>query len=335
MSTHFFGLNERAYSYSHSIGRNEYAGTGLRHPVDMAIGANDMLYVLNRSREDRPDGVRVSLVTLNEEYISEFGSFGEGEGQFIWPASIALDSEENVYVADEWLSRITVFSKIGEFLSNWGKKGSGDGEIDHPAGLAISRDGTLYMTDSENHRVQLFTLDGRFKAKFGSLGSGPGQFNMPWGIALDKDGRVFVADWRNDRIQQFTPEGEWQASFGQPGSGAGQLTRPSSVCVDADGDIYIADRQNDRVQVLSPDGRYVTHMRGDHSLSQWGRDKLISNPDMIRQRALAVGNDGGIFEKSFKQPTSVKIDNQGRLVVLENFGGRIQVYAKSKDPVLV
>ena len=158
---------------------------------------------------------------------------------------------------------------------------------------------------------------------------------MPWGIALDKDGRVFVADWRNDRIQQFTPEGEWQASFGQPGSGAGQLTRPSGVCVDADGDIYIADRQNDRVQVLSPDGRYVTQLRGDHSLSQWGRDKLISNPDMIRQRALAVGDDGGIWEKGFKQPCSVKIDNQGRLVVLENFGGRIQVYAKSKEPVLV
>ena len=115
----------------------------------------------------------------------------------------------------------------------------------------------------------------------------------------------------------------------------GQFNRPSSVSVDSDGDIYVVDWQNNRVQVLSPDGRYVAQMRGDHVLSKWGRDKLLSNPDMIRQRALAIGNDGGSFDKSFGQAYAVKIDNQGRVVVLENFGGRIQVYAKSKDPVLV
>ena len=335
MSAHFFGLTDRAFPYSHSIGRNEFAGTGFRHPVDIAIGAGDVAYVLNRSREDRRDGIRVSIITLNEEYISEFASYGEADGLFVWPTSIALDAQGNVYVADEWLHRISVFSKDGEFLSKWGKGGSGDGEIDFPAGIVISPDGTLFLTDSRNHRVQKFTLDGRFLGNFGSFGSGPGQLNLPWGIALDQDGLVYVADWRNDRIQQFTADGEWQASFGQSGSGVGQFNRPSGVCVDADGDIYVADRQNNRVQVLGPDGRFVAQIHGNHVLSPWGREKLMSNPDMIRQRAMAYGNDGGSFERSFAQPCAVKIDTQGRLVVLENFGGRIQVYQKSKEPVLV
>ena len=361
MSTHFFGLKERSFAYSHSLGRNEFSGTGFRNPVDIAVGGNDVVYVVNRGYEYRTDGVHISVVTMNEEYITEFGSYGAGPGQFVWPTSIALDSQGNVYLADEWLNRISVFNSDGEFTRSWpngfeggasnddagrmiaygsgpdipaGKSGSGDGELDRPAGITISKDGTMFVTDSRNHRIQKFTLDGKFLGKFGTFGSGPGQLNMPWGIALDKDGNVFVADWRNDRIQQFTADGEWVASFGQSGDGVGQFNRPNGVCVDDDGDIYVADWLNNRVQVLAPDGRFVTALKGDHVLSQWGKDKLNSNPDMIRQRALAYSHDPS-YERNFNHPCAVKIDGQGRLAVLDHFGGRIQVYAKSKDPVLV
>ena len=334
MSTHFFGLNQRAYDYSHSLGRRNLTGNGFTNPMDMVISEGDVAYVVNRSYEQRPDGIHVTMMTLDEEYITEFSSCGEAEGQLVWPTSIALDAKGNVYVADEWLNRISIFDKDGEFLSSWGKAGSGDGELDRPAGIAISGDGTMFLTDSRNHRVQKFSLDGQFKGKFGSFGDGPGQFNMPWGIALDKEGQVFVADWRNDRIQQFTADGEWQMSVGQSGSNAGQFNRPNSVCVDEDGDIYVADWLNNRVQVLTPEGRFVTSMVGDSVLSQSAKENLWANPDHIRQRALAYAYDPG-FEQRFGRPCAVKIDRQGRVCVLENLRGRIQVYTKTKDPVLV
>lgn len=333
MSTHFFGLSDRTFTYSHSVGRNEFAGTGFRNPVDLALGADDVVYVVNRSYENRPDGVRVTMCTLGEDYISEFGSYGEGDGQFIWPSSIAIDSNENVYISDEWLNRITIYDKDGEFLSKWGKTGSGDGELDRPAGLAINGD-TIYVTDSRNNRVQKFSLAGQYKGKFGSAGSGNGQFNMPWGIALDQEGNVYVADWRNDRVQQFSADGQWLATFGGSGSGVGQFNRPSGVAVDQDGDIYVADWMNDRVQVLAKDGRFVTQLRGDHVLSQWGKDKLLSNPDMIRQRQLAQVTNPD-FDKRFTRPCAVKIDAQNRIAVLDHTRGRIQVYAKTQEPVLV
>jgi len=334
MSTHFFGMKDWTFAYSHSVGRNEFAGTGFRNPVDLALGANDAVYVINRSYENRPDGVHVTAVTLNEEYIREFGSGGEGDGQFVWPTSIALDQDENVYVADEWLNRISIFDKEGKFLSKWGKPGSEDGELNRPAGLAITN-GTMFVSDSRNHRIQQFSLDGKYLGQFGIFGSGPGELNMPWGLDLDKDGNVYVADWRNDRIQKFSPDGQPVASFGQSGSGVGQFNRPSGVCVDQDGDIYIADRQNDRVQVLAPNGRFITRFTGDHQLSKWGKEKLLSNPDMIRQRALAIAHDHGTFEKSFSHPCAVKVDDQYRIAVLDHTRGRIQVYTKSKEPVLV
>jgi sugar lactone lactonase YvrE len=335
MSTHFFGLKDWTFQYSHSIGRNEFAGTGFRNAVDLALAADDVAYVLNRSYETRPDGVHISVVTLDEHYISDFGSYGEGDGQFVWPTSIAIDSKTNIYIADEWLNRISVHNKDGEFLRKWGRAGSGPGELDRPAGLAISDDDTMYLTDSRNHRVQKFTLNGEYLGQFGSFGNGPGQLNMPWGIALDKDGNVFVADWRNDRIQQFTADGQWQASFGRSGSGVGEFNRPNGVAVDQDGIIYVTDWLNNRVQILNRDGRFVTALYGDHQLSQWGKDKLLSNPDMIRQRAIALTSDLGSFEKNFRHPCAVKVDQQNRIVVIDHINGRLQVYVKRQTPVLV
>lgn len=333
MATHFFGIKDWTFAYSHSVGRNEFAGTGFRNPVDLALDG-DTAYVLNRSYENRPDGIHVTVCTLNEEYIREFGAHGEGDGEFVWPTAIALDNTGKVYVADEWLNRISIFDKDGKFLSKWGKAGSGNGELNKPAGLAISGN-TVFVSDSCNHRIQKFSLDGTFQGAFGSFGSDKGQFNMPWGIALDKDGNVYVADWRNDRIQKFSSDGQWQASCGSSGSGVGQFNRPTGVAVDKDGDIYVADWRNDRVQVLAPSGRFLTALTGDNQLSKWAKEKLQSNPDMIRQRALAVAHDHGTFEKSLSHPCAVKVDDQGRIAILDHTRGRIQVYIKSKDPVLV
>jgi DNA-binding beta-propeller fold protein YncE len=335
MSTHFFGIKDWTFAYSHSVGRNEFAGTGFRNPLDLALGANDLVYVVNRSYENRPDGIHITVCTLNEKFIGEFGSYGEDDGEFVWPNGIALDDKGQVYIADEWLNRISIFTKEGTFLRKWGKPGSGDGELHGPSGLAISNDGTVFVVDSRNHRVQKFSLDGGYLGQFGSFGSGPGQLNTPWGVALDTDGLVYVVDWRNDRIQKFTADGQWLASFGQSGTGVGQFKRPSGVAVDKDGEIYIADRENDRVQILAPDGRFIAALSGDHQLSTWGKEKLLSNPDMIRQRALAMAHDHGAFEKSFSHPCAVRVDDDSRIAVLDSTRGRIQVYTKSRDPVLV
>ena len=104
--------------------------------------------------------------------------------------------------------------------------------------------------------------------------------------------------------------------------------------MDSDGDIYVADWMNNRVQVFAPDGRYITEFHGQAELSKWGRDKLASNPDMIRQRSLAYANDAG-FEQGLAHPCAVKIDSQGRIVIIDHTRNRLQVYIKEAEPALV
>jgi len=325
MSSVFFGLSTRTYHYERTVGRFEFAGTGFRQPVDMALAPDGTIYVVNRCWEHRPDGVRVTMLTLDEELIGQFSRFGEADGELFWPTSIALDSHQNVYVTDDWLNRVSVFDKEGNFLHKWGVPGSGDGNISKPSGIRFDRDDNAYVVDSANHRVQVFTSDGRYLHQWGEQGSAEGQFNLPWGLAIDSEGCVYVADWRNDRIQKFTREGEFLAAFGSSGSGIGELNRPTAVAVDKDGDIYVADWFNDRVQVYTPDGRLITTFTGDASMSKWGQEKLNANPDMIRQRKMLRDFSD---EKHLWRPKAVLIDPEGHVIILDAYRARLQVYQK-------
>ena len=322
------------FQYSHTVGRYEFFGSGFQEPVAIARGDGDLMYVVNRSYESRPAGKRVTMCTVGEDYIGDFArgvdtpdteEASDADGSLIWPTSIALDKDRNVYVADEWLNRISIFTKDGDWIGKWGTPGHGDGEISRPSGLAFDEDDNLLLVDSLNNRIQKFTRDGKFLAKWGRSGNGEGEFNMPWGIDIDSKGDVYVADWRNDRIQKFSPDGRFLMKFGTLGTEDGQFNRPSGVAVDKDGIIYVADWRNDRVQVFGADATYITKMTGDGTLSKWGKAKVDANPEMWKEREIAQGLER---EKLFWGPMAVEVDGDGRIFVVEPYRHRIQVYRK-------
>ena len=336
MASHFFGINDRVFEFSHTIGANSTRGRGFRSPTDVAVGRNGVLYVVNRSFEEAGVasllGVKVAMLTMDEEYRGEFGSHGEGDGQFVWPTCVALDSQDNVCVSDYWLNRISTFNQEGKFLRKWGTPGSQGGQLNHPLGLAFDGDDNLYVVDGDNHRVQLFTKDGKFLNSFGSFGAGEGQFNLPWGIDVDRNGEVYVADWRNDRVQVFDKNGRFQEKFGSSGDLVGQFNRPTDVAVDRDGDIYVVDWGNHRVQVFTPEYRFVTAFLGDANMSKWGQQIMDSNPPLAQM--LGLIRDWTPFQR-FRYPIAVDTDSEGRVIIVDGTCQRLQIYTKEKVGVAV
>jgi DNA-binding beta-propeller fold protein YncE len=333
----------RVYDFSHAVGRGALSGMGFRMAIALALGEGDTLYAVNRGWEQVQNvpasrtqlGTRVGKFTIgpmpgDEEAVCDFSRPGDGPGQLIWPAGIALDSQENVYVTDEWLNRISIFDQDGTFLRDWGTAGSDDGELNGPSGIAIDRQDVLYIVDSRNHRVQKFTKDGKFLNTWGSLGSGEGQFNSPWGITLDHLGNVYVADHKNHRVQKFTPDGQFIMQFGSYGTGKGQLNRPTDVAVDPDGDVYVCDWANHRIQIFGPDGKCVTSLRGDaQELSKWAKMSLEASPDAMKRRREVHSLER---EWRFSFPTAVVFDDHyGRLIVSDTQRNRLQIYNKLKD----
>ncbi len=336
-----FGLG-----YSHTVGFMSLMGDrGFANPVDMAIGKDGLLYVLSRGGSENDDYLvskRVTVCTLDGKFIGDFGGGGTGDGQLVWPSSIAMDGDENVYVSDEALHRISVFSKEGRFLEKWGAQGSGEGQFDRPAAMAFDAEGQLLVVDGLNNRVQRYDKGGRFLGQWGEAGSGDGQFNVPWGIALDVDGNVYVADWRNDRVQKFDGGGGFLAAWGRTGSGDGEFNRPSGVAVDGDGKVYVADWGNERMQVLSPEGGFVLKVRGDSGLSTWAYEYFTTNEDELEEREKAdlepelelapedyLRDESASIEKLFWGPTAVKVDGEGRVYVVDTNRARVQVYVRA------
>ena len=325
MTTYFFGVATRSYHYEKTVGRAEFSGPGFRTPVDIALRPDGVIYILNRSWEYRPDGVRVTMLTINDDFVGEFSRYGDGDGELTWPSSIALDSHQNVYISDDFLDRITVFDKDGIYLRKWGISGTGQGELNKPSGIRFDKDDNLYVVNGGNNRVQKFTKDGAFLMGWGEEGNGEGQFNLPWGLTIDDRGDMYVADWRNDRIQKFSPEGEFLAEFGSSGKSVGELTRPAGLAIDKDGDIYVADWGNNRLQTFTSEGKFITEFTGDAGLSKWGEEKLRSNPDMMRQRSLVRDFSQ---EQDLWAPKAVAIDSEGRIIIVDSHRQRLQVYQK-------
>ena len=166
----------RTYDYDYNVGSRN-----MGMAIGVAFGAGDVVYVLSRQHEQLADvpwnktavhakvgKYEVPDTPGSEELLLEFGQYGDGDGELVWPTGIATDSDENVYVSDEWLNRVSVFNRDGELLSAWGRAGTGGGEFNGAAGIAIDPDENLYVVDSLNHRVQKHTKDGTFIGQFGS-----------------------------------------------------------------------------------------------------------------------------------------------------------------------
>ncbi len=325
----------RVYHFSHVVGRQTPRGVGFQSPSALAIGHDGVVYIVSRGLENTW-GTRVGKLFIGapdeEEFLCDVGNYGDRDGQLTWPTSVALDKDGNVYVADEWLQRISIFDKDGNFLDKWGKAGAGDGELDRPSGMAFDSEDNLFIVESGNNRVQKFTKEGIFLAKFGEEGSAEGQFNLPWGMTIDKSDDIYVADWKNHRVQKFSPEGTFLASFGTFGTHVGKLNHPSDVAVDGEGDVYVCDWKNHRVQIFAPDGEVITSLIGDaQDIGKWGRQFVEANVDMMKARRRVKSLEP---EWRFYYPTGVAFDEVGsRIIIVDCQRNRVQIYLKDNGYV--
>lgn len=208
--------------------------------------------------------------------IASFGSYGEEDGQFIYPTDVAVLPTEDgrgiqrLYVVEYGgHDRVSVFEPAqGEqrgqeakfvFRFDFGRFGDGQGaEFNRPQSIEIDpARRELVLTDACNHRVGRFTLDGEIIAWIGGgIGKGPGQMQYPYGLELLEGGKALVAEFGGNRVQMFDlVTGGSLGIFGQAGRNEGQLASPWGLAV-AGRTVLVLDSGNNRVQGFdSPGGR--------------------------------------------------------------------------------
>ncbi len=143
-----------------------------------------------------------------------------GSGWYI--NGLAADRYGNIYISDEYNSRIRKVNSSGIISTIAGTSGSGitgDGgpataaHLSIPFGIALDTFGNLYINDVGNgvvRKVNTFGIISLF------AGMGPGgftgdggpataaEFNLNYGLATDIYGNVYVGDYDNVRIRKIT-----------------------------------------------------------------------------------------------------------------------------------
>jgi len=178
----------------------------------------------------------------------------------IYPISVAVDKDENVYIADRLTYSIKKYNKKGKYLFSFGIKSkkinlkekieNPDHNYPTPVDIFV-KDDKFYLLDI-NNGILIFDLDGEFQKRIiYKKGELLGETKNPKSIYVGD--RIILSDTVNNRIQLFTLDGKMIKDFGYDGVYPGALHRPEGISV-LNGKIIVADTGNNRISVFDKNG---------------------------------------------------------------------------------
>ncbi len=207
---------------------------GLDAPAGVAVGFGGRLLIAdsgnNRIREVSDTGIITTFAgTGDVGYLGDGGPATSAE--FDRPQGIAVDAEDDVFIADTVNDRIRKVDSDGLIttVAGDGVRGfAGDGQeatqaaIDlatgpfNSAGQAIAVDSSLdlFIADALNNRIRRIDVHGVITTVAGdgeegySGDQGPAtgaRLDLPLGVAVAQDGAVYIADSGDNRIRRVSP----------------------------------------------------------------------------------------------------------------------------------
>jgi tripartite motif-containing protein 71 len=229
-------------------------------PDGLTVDPQGNLYVMDTLNN------RVQEFDSSGHFITMWGSFGDGDGQFKCEnhCQTAMNSLGELYVADNGNARVQKFDRSGKFLAKWGSQGSGDGQFLHPFGIGVDGQGKVYVGDRGNFNIQKFDGNGKFLAKWGSEGYKPGQFSDGFRhLAVDPQGNTYVADL-NIGLEQFDNSGKFVGLVDNCGDDK-PIESATGVTVDSQNHLYIMDMSSLRICEFDANRNFVKSWNGSDS----------------------------------------------------------------------
>lgn len=280
---------------------------------------------------------------------------------FFRPGGVALDADNNLYVADTSNSRIRKFTSDGQYITQIGQLGTEAGAFDFPRGLAIGPDisgeDRLFVADTNNSRIQVLDLSGRPIRQFATRANGTGALFPPTGVAVDDLGSIYITAGDNLRVQKISLLGTVTEYVGD-GTADPSIEScvpdlipcgwPPGIAVDNNGHVFVADPVNFRVIRLSDTLQFQlafgeqgqpAGITGGRFFTAFGLDVApdgdVVVTDSFNGRVQRFSNDGafiGLFGESGGEPgqlgniEDVAVDTVGNVYVADTSSDRVQKF---------
>jgi sugar lactone lactonase YvrE len=195
---------------------------------------------------------RVQKFDHDGKFLLKWGSQGEGEGQFGRLVGVVVDTQGNVYTAEDApRSRIQKFDPNGKFLLQWATSPSTTGLPFSPDDIAIDSQDVIYLVDLGSGSIQRIDSHGQFVDNWPLTCGRQTVLMSPDSLAVDANGNVYVADHLANRICKYDHAGQFLAQWDVEsiiGSPCGTM---SGMIVDIQKNVYISDTPNNRVLKFS------------------------------------------------------------------------------------
>jgi DNA-binding beta-propeller fold protein YncE len=174
-----------------TLGKKGVTGDNESHDAfngmaDVAVASNGDIFIADG---EGPNS-RVAKFAADGKFLKWWGGLGTAPGQFDQPHSIAVDSQDRVYVADRSNNRIQIFDASGTFLKQWTNFGT-------PWGLFV-KDDRIYVVDgTANNCLLIANLeDGKILEKIEGLSN-------PTAVSVDSRGAIYVGEVNGANVSKF------------------------------------------------------------------------------------------------------------------------------------
>jgi DNA-binding beta-propeller fold protein YncE len=218
--------------------------------------------------------------------------------QLAEPYGLAVDSKNNLYVADQKVGAIFIFNTETREVDLI--KNQTHAHFVRIIGLAMDDNDRLFVSDPGLRHILVF--DANHKAD-DIITEG---LKEPGALAIDKENRLlYVADVALDQVLVYDADSfKLLRKIGTTGHNhelttPGDFAKPTGLAVDQDGSLYVCDTLNNRIEIFDADGKFI---------STFGK----------------AGDGPGHFAR----PKGVAIDSDGHVWVADGMQDRVQVFNK-------
>lgn len=238
-------------------------------------------------------------------------------------AGIALDSRDNLYIADAGADRvrkvtpdrgtahlelmyaeglIETIAGLGAPYFSGDRGPAARAHLSGPSALAIGPDGTLYIADTGNLRIRKIGPDGIIQTIAGN-----GRTSVqPSAMVLDTAGNLYFSEGQaSGRIRKLSPDGTLTTY-------AGDLRQPAGLAMDSAGNLYVAETARHMVRKITPDGT-VSTVAGTGTPAYSGDRGPAANATLRGPRALVIDANGVLYIADSGNRALRRVSADGRI----------------------
>ncbi|MEH7414367.1 6-bladed beta-propeller [Neobacillus drentensis] len=262
----------------------------LEKPMDVTK-VGQYVYVTDTSHK------QVQAFDTSGTPIFKFGKEGTDKGQFEFPYGITGDKAGNIYVADLYNAKISIFTSKGKFIKYFEVANKVD-ELKGPGGLRIYNN-TLYVTDIPKNKVMVFDLTGKKLLEINNATGKGDLLNSPNAITIDNDKNIYVSDTGNQRLVVYDKNGKYKRTINgsTDGKGNSKFVNPRGIGVEENGTLLLVDNMTHYVYGFDKNGKQVFQYGG-------------------------LGSD----KDQFYLPNGLFVDDKGEVFITDTVNARVGLY---------